>query len=266
MGGRKGEIPVKLTTLNTLIVTERQEFFCRCEGALYAFDSYGKLSSYHLRELEGKLSAIQPDIVIIDSMMNRQTSKLLDVVEGAGIHNSPALFVCAEDKTPEWERHFLQRGALYVFGREMDEHMVVECAIQLYYRYCSASQEEEMQPELIRLLRECCFEPRHKGYTCIFDSVCLVLQQPSFSQSLSKKIYPHVAEKQKTTVTRVEKNIRDAIRNAWERGGDQVMPLHLGCGGERAPSNGQLIYSLCETMRENMLKRDRVEVGSYATY
>jgi two-component system response regulator (stage 0 sporulation protein A) len=118
-------------------------------------------------------------------------------------------------------------------------------------------RKERVTPELVRILRKCCISPRHRGYACIFESVELMFYQEDSDQPLTKKIYPNVAKKQGTTAVRVEKNIRDAIRGGWEKGGREAMSDILGCGREKPPTNGEFISCACEKMLEMVYDGDR---------
>lgn len=242
--------------LTALIITDRQEFYRRCEIAFHTASTYTKLSSYQEQEAMEKLAAMEPDLILLDGVINQRAAQLLDQVDQVSLPRRPALFLSLEERSPNWEHYFLRKGALYVFDKSLGEAALVECIMQISTRHRNAEREEELLPELVRIMRRCCLSPRHRGYACILDSVQLLYHQPGYGQSLTKKIYPYIAKKNFTTNTRVEKNIRDAIHHAWNNGGQDVIPEYLGCGRGKVPSNGQLIACICEKLRETLNIRE----------
>lgn len=243
--------------LTALVVTDNQEFFRRCDSAFHENNVYARLSSFYLQEVQKKVESIQPDILLIESPRYGKIAELLDALPGMSIQKSNALFICLERREASWEQYFLRKGAMYIFDQGMHEQTLVECIIQVYKHHKATQKRDDMMPELVRILRDCSVSPRHRGYTCIFDCVQLIQQQPTLGQSITKLIYPSVARKNNTTAARAEKNIRDAIRGAWESGGKDIMPDYLGCGRDKPPTNSEFILAVCEKLREKMYERER---------
>lgn len=250
--------------LTALVVTDKQDFFRRCESAFHTSNTYSRRSSFHLQEAANKLAAMQPEILLIEAVLSDRAAHIFNALSQVDLPRRPAIFLCLEERTPNWEQIFLQRGVMYVFDKAMSEKNIVSCVMHLYTLYRSVEREEEMFPELMRLMRECGFSPRHKGYACIVDSIRLIYQQPEYGQSLTKKVYPYIAKKQGTKPARVEKNIRDAIRHAWEKGNQGAIRECLGMRGDsdKPPSNGKLISTLCERLRETMHEKQRPPIGA----
>ena len=61
--------------------------------------------------------------------------------------------------------------------------------------------------------------PAHiKGYQYLREAVKLTIEQPRIVNSVTKQLYPSVAENFKTTPAKVERSIRQAIQVGWNRG------------------------------------------------
>lgn len=245
-----------VVVLTALVVTDNQNFFGRCESAFNEHNVYARLSSFFLQEVLKKLETIQPDILLIESTRQGKAAELLESLAGIRALGQ-ALFLYIERREPNWEQYFLRKGAMYIFDQGMHEQTMVECLLLVYTHHQAARQKDDMMPELVRILRDCCVSPRHRGYICIFDSVQLIQQYPALGQSITKEIYPTVARKNNTTDSRAEKNIRDAIKSAWENGGRVAMPEQLGCGQSRPPTNSEFILAVCEKLREKLYEKDR---------
>ncbi|MBE5741717.1 MAG: hypothetical protein E7360_00140 [Clostridiales bacterium] len=86
-----------------------------------------------------------------------------------------------------------------------------------------------------------------KGFNYLLSAVEEVLKLPESIHSLTKVLYPKIAEKYSTTVCGVEKNIRNAIETAYTKGKlQQVANTFYGAnfGKYEKPTNGEFIAFL----------------------
>ena len=61
--------------------------------------------------------------------------------------------------------------------------------------------------------------PAHiKGYQFLREAIKLAIANPEIINSITKKLYPTIAEKYDTSASKVERAIRHAIEVAWNRG------------------------------------------------
>ena len=71
--------------------------------------------------------------------------------------------------------------------------------------------------------------PSHiKGYQYIREGIILVYESPELVGGITKELYPEIAKKFETTVSRVERAIRHAIEVSWNRGNWQLMEEIFG--------------------------------------
>ncbi len=60
--------------------------------------------------------------------------------------------------------------------------------------------------------------PAHiKGYQYLRDAIIFVIEDINLLGAVTKELYPMIAQKYKTTASRVERAIRHAIELAWDR-------------------------------------------------
>lgn len=87
--------------------------------------------------------------------------------------------------------------------------------------------------------------PAHiKGYRYIRTAVLECLNSHMFLESMTKSLYPRVAEIYQTTPARVERAIRHAIETAWDRKDKEVMSSFFGCNIDNfqsRPTNSEFI-------------------------
>lgn len=100
--------------------------------------------------------------------------------------------------------------------------------------------------------------PSHiKGYNYIREAITLIYIEPSYIGSVTKKLYPEVAIKYDTTVSRVERAIRHAIEVSWLRGDWDMMEEIFGHSVDidRAkPTNSEFIVTIADKLRLEMIK------------
>ncbi len=95
--------------------------------------------------------------------------------------------------------------------------------------------------------------PSHiKGYQYIRESILLIYNNPYIIGGITKELYPEVAEKFKTTSSRVERAIRHAIEVSWNRGDYEYMEELFGhsVDYDRAkPTNSEFIATVADKLR-----------------
>ena len=82
------------------------------------------------------------------------------------------------------------------------------------------------------------------GKTYLVDAINIVIDNPEPIKQFTRVLYPTVAKKNQTTPLCVERNIRNAIRVAWERGDLDTLELVFGntpSPKKGVPTNSQFI-------------------------
>jgi len=94
--------------------------------------------------------------------------------------------------------------------------------------------------------------PAHiKGYQFLREAIKLAIANPEIINSITKKLYPTIAEKYSTSASKVERAIRHAIEVAWNRGKieniNTVFGLKVYSSNEK-PTNGEFIALVADKM------------------
>lgn len=93
--------------------------------------------------------------------------------------------------------------------------------------------------------------PHIKGYQYLRSAVKLAIAEPEIVNSITKRLYPTVAEYYRTTPSKVERAIRHAIEVAWTRGKIENINAIFGIkiyGKGDKPTNGELIALVADKM------------------
>ena len=95
--------------------------------------------------------------------------------------------------------------------------------------------------------------PSHiKGYQYIRDGVEIIFDRPDIIGGITKELYPELADKFETTVSRVERAIRHAIEVSWNRGDWDLMEELFGHSvdiDKAKPTNSEFMVTIADKRR-----------------
>ena len=95
--------------------------------------------------------------------------------------------------------------------------------------------------------------PAHiKGYQFLREAIKLAIANPEIINSITKKLYPTIAEKYDTSASKVERAIRHAIEVAWNRGKIENINNLFGIkvySSNEKPTNGEFIALIADRIR-----------------
>ncbi len=91
-----------------------------------------------------------------------------------------------------------------------------------------------------------------KGYQYLREGILLSMDDMEMVNYITKLLYPCIAERYKTTSSRVERSIRHAIEVAWNRGSmgniDSILGYHVYFQKEK-PTNSEFIAVIADMLR-----------------
>lgn len=95
--------------------------------------------------------------------------------------------------------------------------------------------------------------PAHiKGYLYLREAIGIVFQDVEILGSITKVLYPRIAERFKTTPSRVERAIRHSIEVAWGRGNMEAIRNVFGytvSAAKTKPTNSEFIAMIADKLR-----------------
>lgn len=94
--------------------------------------------------------------------------------------------------------------------------------------------------------------PAHiKGYQFLREAIKMAIDTPDIINSITKRLYPAIADKFETSASKVERAIRHAIEVAWNRGKieniNSIFGLKVYTSNEK-PTNGEFIALVADKM------------------
>ncbi len=94
--------------------------------------------------------------------------------------------------------------------------------------------------------------PAHiKGYQFLREAIKMAIDNPDIINSITKRLYPSIAERFETSSSKVERAIRHAIEVAWNRGKIENINSLFGVrvySNNEKPTNGEFIALVADKM------------------
>lgn len=109
-----------------------------------------------------------------------------------------------------------------------------------------------LQISITKTLHELGVPSHIKGYQYIREGITLVYKNPELIGGITKELYPEIAKKFQTTVSRVERAIRHAIEVSWNRGNWDLMEEIFGHSvdiDKAKPTNSEFIVTIADKLR-----------------
>lgn len=244
------KIKVLMIDDNEALIEMVSEYFSnhnQIEIALVENDGEGGLKSI----LENK---DKYDIVLLDLIMPKKDG--LYVLEELKSRNiNPKIIVETSYNTPDVIRKVSEHGVNYYILKPFDltdlEKRILETfnfvekgSINLYHN--------NLQISITKMLHELGMPSHIKGYQYIREGIYMLYNKPEIIGGITKELYPDIASKFDTTVSRVERAIRHAIEVSWNRGNWDFMEEIFGHSvdiDKAKPTNSEFIVTLADKLR-----------------
>ena len=194
------------------------------------------------------------DLVLLDLIMpNKDGLYVLDELKKRNITKN--IIVATSYNAPEMIRRVSEYGVNYYIlkpfelvdleNRILDVFKVVKGgSINLYHN--------NLQISITKMLHELGMPSHIKGYQYIREGIDMIYNNPDMIGGITKEMYPDIASKYDTTVSRVERAIRHAIEVSWNRGNWDFMEEVFGHSvdiDKAKPTNSEFIVTIADKLR-----------------
>lgn len=196
----------------------------------------------------------QPDVVVMDIVLEKCDGfKVLE-----NFSNSPIKFVVQSSLSIDgFINKAISLGAKYYCIKPFNSATLVEriqdvvstkAQSNLVFNSKASNQIEEKITNIFITVGI----PAHiKGYQFLREAIKLAIANPEIINSITKKLYPTIAEKYETSSSKVERAIRHAIEVAWSRGKIENINNLFGIkvySSNEKPTNGEFIALVADKM------------------
>lgn len=114
------------------------------------------------------------------------------------------------------------------------------------------SKVHDLEKDVTDMIHEIGVPAHIKGYQYLRDAIMMSVNDIEMLSSITKVLYPTIAQKYETTSSRVERAIRHAIEVAWNRGRMETLNALFGytiSTGKGKPTNSEFIALIADKIR-----------------
>lgn len=209
-----------------------------------------------------------PDFILLDIVMPELDGfGVLSALSITRLENKPVVIMMSQLSADGFVSKALRMGASYFLAkpfsfstlkRFLDDYGKEDTAVPVSY----APRTQTMAPttrtreisldEKIASIFISVGIPAHiKGYHFLRDAIKLAVANPDIINSITKRLYPSIAEHFDTSASKVERAIRHAIEVAWNRGKieniNNIFGIKVYSANEK-PTNGEFIALVADKM------------------
>ena len=194
------------------------------------------------------------DLILLDLIMpNKDGLYFLDELKRRNIDAN--IIVITSYNSDEMLRRVASYNIKYFLLKPFDlkdlEQRVLEATDQLQFKKGITAKEKDLKISVTRLLHELGVPSHIKGYQYIREGILLLYNNPDII-GITKELYPEIANKYDTSVSRVERAIRHAIEVSWNRGNLDLMEEIFGHSvdyDKAKPTNSEFIVTLADKLK-----------------
>ncbi len=199
------------------------------------------------------------DVLLLDIIMPKMDGlEVMDTLNQMGRPIPRILILSATNKDTITQEAF-ELGAQYFLRKPFQNEVVVRKIRQMvdqksFIQATSgyAVQEHNLEVTVTNMIHEIGVPAHIKGYQYLRDSIMLAVNDMDILNSITKQLYPTIAEMHHTTPSRVERAIRHAIEVAWSRGKMDTIDDLFGYtvnAGKGKPTNSEFIALISDKIR-----------------
>ncbi len=248
-------------TIKILIADENFDFRISCKDNLsrQGFKQIDLASNGE--DAINKIRLLRPDVVIIDAWLSK-----LDCVQvikrAKESEKSPAFIVVSQVNNQNIFSEATEVGAEYCLVKPLDYQSLKERIHRIVSKNSSLTAKNDnrknpnshadMETQITKIIHQIGVPAHIKGYQYLRTAIMMAIEDNNIINSVTKILYPSVAQKYSTTSSRVERAIRHAIEVAWDRGDIDTLNSYFGYtiqNNRGKPTNSEFIAMIADNLR-----------------
>lgn len=255
--------------INVLLVDDNAEFIEFLHNILInekdikiqgiAYDGYEALQM---------IDKFTPDVVVLDMIMpNLDGVGVMEKLNEKKDTKKPSVIILSAVGNDSLIQKTISLGAEYYMVKPVNVDSLIARIRQIYNENYSSLNNENSDFSSMKLMENSEYEndvefqiskflksvgiPAHMtGYQYLREALLQVLSSKSkIFRSVTKTLYPEIAEKFSTSSQKVERSIRNSIESAWVRGNQDFIEKTFGHSSKGRPTNSEFIATAAEKIR-----------------
>ena len=221
------------------------------------------------------IKKLEPDIVLLDVIMPHLDGLgVLEKIAQEDIKKVPLCIMLSAVGQDKITQKAIALGAQYYVVKPFEIELLIKRIKELkYYQpqgqkpsfyvresksdYITISannkkDEKNLEALVTNLIHEVGVPAHIKGYQYLREAIMMVINDIDIINQITKQLYPEIADKYRTTPSRVERAIRHAIEVAWGRGQQEVVENIFGytvSAAKGKPTNSEFIAMIADKLR-----------------
>ncbi len=244
-------ISVLMVDDNVNLVEMIKEYFSSHKFISVDFCAYDGLEGMELIINEQD----QYDVIILDLIMpNKDGMYVLEEMQKRRIDKK--VIVATSYNSSDVIRRVSDFGVSYFILKPFElsdlEKRIIECKNRVREKKNIDFHHNNLQISISKILHELGIPSHIKGYQYIREGISIIYESPEIIGGITKELYPELALKFDTTVSRVERAIRHAIEVSWNRGNWDLMEDIFGHSvdiDKAKPTNSEFIVTIADKLR-----------------
>ena len=235
---------------NVRLIEAVKEYFKNNEEVNITMEAYDGLEGFETL----KNHQDEYDIILLDLIMPKKDGiYVLEQMKQNGINKK--VIVETSYNASEVIREVAEYGVNYFILKPFELADLEKKILDLFKKKEDKSIDfynSNLQVSISKILHDLGIPSHIKGYQFLRDAVCLVFERPEIIGGITKELYPELAEKYDTTVSRVERAIRHAVEVSWNRGDLKLMENIFGHSvdiDKAKPTNSEFIVTIADKLR-----------------
>lgn len=235
---------------NVQLIDAVKEYFSNSSKIEVLFEAYDGQEGIELIEKQKD----NFDVLILDLIMpNKDGIYVLEEMKNRGIDKK--VIVSTSYNTVEVIRKVSDYGVNYYMLKPFDFIDFEKRILELFDKKESKNIDlryNNIQMSITKILHELGIPSHIKGYQYIREGIGIIFENPETIGGITKELYPELADKFDTTVSRVERAIRHAIEVSWNRGDWNLMEEIFGNSvdiDKAKPTNSEFMVTIADKLR-----------------
>ena len=221
-------------------------------------DVVGK--AYNGKEALDSIAKNPPDVLLLDIIMPHLDG--LGVLEQVSqMKNRPKVIMLTAFGQEDITRKAVELGASYYILKPFNMDVLAErirllgngqISVPSVNGLVRPAKRTSLEADVTSIIHEIGIPAHIKGYHYLREAILMVVAEVDLLGSVTKILYPRIADKFDTTSSRVERAIRHAIEVAWSRNNIETSKKFFGytINTERGkPTNSEFIALVADRMR-----------------
>lgn len=199
------------------------------------------------------------DVIILDLIMpNKDGLYVLEEMRKKNIDKN--IIVSTSYNAMDVIREVSDYGVKYYLLKPFEFSDLEKRILQLYNQKPSKNIDlgkNNLKISITKTLHDLGIPSHIKGYQYIREGVEILFDRPDVIGGITKELYPELADRFSTTVSRVERAIRHAIEVSWNRGDWDLMEELFGHSvdiDKAKPTNSEFIVTIADKLRLEFIK------------